>query len=239
MKKKLKIIISIIVLVSIVAVILLIAFWPNNKEKHYTKKKIVELISKGFVNGISKEDLETFSKEAKSYGITYCALRDKNSKEENTMIDVIVKDEDASRINRIVEKFKLTTVDMGKMETEVTKSIENREVQKKEMGVQEKTKEQQLEEVLSDKPLQKEQNTNENFNVAKTEKSPLSKPSLMTSKMQEGVSKEATKPSVKKELAELKVEAEKLDNQKNKEKTNTKTKINKQKKSKTKIKSNR
>ncbi len=58
MKKKLKIIISIIVLVSIVAVILLIAFWPNNKEKHYTKKKIVELISKGFVNGISKEDLE-------------------------------------------------------------------------------------------------------------------------------------------------------------------------------------
>ena len=55
------------------------------------------------------------------------------------MIDVIVKDEDASRINRIVEKFKLTTVDMGKMETEVTKSIENREVQKKEMGVQEKT----------------------------------------------------------------------------------------------------
>ena len=183
--------------------------------------------------------MKTFSKEAKTYGITYCALRDKNSKEENTMIDVIVKDEDASRINRIVEKFKLTTVDMGKMETEVTKSIENREVQKKEMGVQEKTKEQQLEEVLSDKPLQKEQNTNENFNVAKTEKSPLSKPSLMTSKMQEGVSKEATKPSVKNELAELKVEAEKLDNQKNKEKTNTKTKINKQKKSKTKIKSNR
>ena len=41
----------------------------------------------------------------------------------------------------------------------------------------------------------------------------------MTSKMQEGVSKEVTKPSVKKELAELKIEAEKLDNQKNKEKT--------------------
>ena len=107
------------------------------------------------------------------------------------------------------------------------------------MGVQEKSKEQQLEEVLSDKPLQKEQNTNENFNVAKTEKSPLSKPSSMTSKMQEGVSKEVTKPSVKKELAELKVEAEKLDNQKNKDKTKNKAKTNKQKKSKTKTKSNR
>ena len=175
-------------------------------------------------------------KEAKTYGITYCALRDKNSKNTDAMIDVIVKEEDASRINRIVEKFKLTTVDTARMETEVTKSIEDRESQKKEMGVQEKSKEQQLEEVLSEKPLQKEQNTHENFNVAKTEKSPLSKPSLTTSKMQEGVSKEVKKPSVKKELAELKIEADKLDSQKTKQKNNTKSKAktNKQKKIKSK-----
>ena len=214
----------------------------KNKNQTRGKMRLTRMLQAGKplkIFTVSREDLKTFAREAKNYGITYCALKDKNSKQEDEMVDILVKDEDAARINRIVEKFKLTTVDMGKMETEVTKSIENREVQKKEMGVQEKTKEQQLEEVLSDKPLQKEQNTNENFNVAKTEKSPLSKPSLMTSKMQEGVSKEATKPSVKKELAELKVEAEKLDNQKNKEKTNTKTKINKQKKSKTKIKSNR
>ena len=206
------------------------------------KMKLTKMLRTGKplkIFSISKEDLKVFSKEAKTYGITYCVLRDKNNKEENAMIDVIVKEDDASRINRIVEKFKLTTVDTGRIESEVTKSIENREVQKKEMGVQEKSKEQQLEEVLSDKPLQREQNTNENFNVAKTEKSPLSKPSSMTSKMQEGVSKEVTKPSVKKELAELKVEAEKLDNQKNKDKTKNKAKTNKQKKSKTKTKSNR
>ena len=214
----------------------------KNKNQTKGKMKLTRMLQTGKplkIFTISKEDLKVFAKEAKTYGITYCAIRDKKSKEVDDMVDIIVKEEDASRINRIVEKFKLTTVDTAKMETEVTKSIEEREAQKKEMGVQEKTKEQQLEEVLSDKPLQKEQNTNENFNVAKTEKSPLSKPSSMTSKMQEGVSKEVTKPSVKKELAELKVEAEKLDNQKNKEKTNTKTKINKQKKSKTKIKSNR
>ena len=206
------------------------------------KMKLTKMLRTGKplkIFSISKEDLKVFSKEAKTYGITYCVLRDKNNKEENAMIDVIVKEDDASRINRIVEKFKLTTVDTGRIESEVTKSIENREVQKKEMGVQEKSKEQQLEEVLSDKPLQKEQNTNENFNVAKTEKSPLSKPSSMTSKMQEGVSKGANKPSVKKELAELKIEAEKLDNQKNKDKTKNKAKTNKQKKSKTKTKSNR
>ncbi len=206
------------------------------------KMKLVKMLRTGKplkIFSISKEDLKIFSKESKTYGITYCALRDKNSKEENAMIDVIVKDEDASRINRIVEKFKLTTVDMGKVKTEITKAIENRDEKRQELGIPEKSKEQQLEEVLSDKPLQKEQNTNENFNVAKTEKSPLSKPSSMTSKMQEGVSKEVTKPSVKKELAELKIEAEKLDNQKSKEKTKTKAKTNKQKKSKTKTKSNR
>ena len=126
------------------------------------KMKLTKMLRTGKplkIFSISKEDLKVFSKEAKTYGITYCALRDKNSKEENAMIDVIVKEDDASRINRIVEKFKLTTVDTGRIESEVTKSIENREVQKKEMGVQEKSKEQQLEEVLSDKPLQKEQNT--------------------------------------------------------------------------------
>ena len=214
----------------------------KNKNQTRGRMKLTKMLQTGKplkIFTISKDDLKTFSKEAKTYGITYCALRDKNSKNTDAMIDVIVKEEDASRINRIVEKFKLTTVDTARMETEVTKSIEDRESQKKEMGVQEKSKEQQLEEVLSEKPLQKEQNTHENFNVAKTEKSPLSKPSLMTSKMQEGVSKEVKKPSVKKELAELKIEADKLDSQKTKQKNNTKSKAKTNKQKKIKSKSNR
>ncbi len=214
----------------------------KNKNQTRGRMKLTKMLQTGKplkIFTISKDDLKTFSKEAKTYGITYCALRDKNSKNTDAMIDVIVKEEDASRINRIVEKFKLTTVDTARMETEVTKSIEDRESQKKEMGVQEKSKEQQLEEVLSEKPLQKEQNTHENFNVAKTEKSPLSKPSLTTSKMQEGVSKEVKKPSVKKELAELKIEADKLDSQKTKQKNNTKSKAKTNKQKKIKSKSNR
>ena len=214
----------------------------KNKNQTRGRMKLTKMLQTGKplkIFTISKDDLKTFSKEAKTYGITYCALRDKNSKNTDAMIDVIVKEEDASRINRIVEKFKLTTVDTARMETEVTKSIEDRESQKKEMGVQEKSKEQQLEEVLSEKPLQKEQNTHENFNVAKTEKSPLSKPSLTTSKMQEGVSKEVKKPSVKKELAELKIEADKLDTQKTKQKNNTKSKAKTNKQKKSKSKSNR
>lgn len=188
---------------------------------------------------IKKEDLKTFSKESKNYGISYCALVDRNNKDLDGMVDVMVKEEDASRINRIVERFKLTTVDTARIETEVTKSIEDKEAQKKEKGVQEKSKEEQLEEVLAKKPMQKEQQTPENFNVAKTEKSPLSEPSSTTSKMQEGVSKGVKKPSVKKELAELKIEAKKLDELKTKEKAISKGVVNAPAKTNKKVKSNR
>lgn len=59
MKKKTKIIIiSLIVLIIIITAILVIVFWPKNQEKSYTKKEIIEEISKGFVNGISKGELE-------------------------------------------------------------------------------------------------------------------------------------------------------------------------------------
>lgn len=47
------------------------------------------------------------------------------------MVDVMVKDEDASRINRIVERFKLTTTDTARMDTVITKSIEDREAEKR------------------------------------------------------------------------------------------------------------
>ena len=86
----------------------------KNKNQTRGRMKLTKMLQTGKplkIFTISKDDLKTFSKEAKTYGITYCALRDKNSKNTDAMIDVIVKEEDASRINRIVEKFKLTTVD--------------------------------------------------------------------------------------------------------------------------------
>lgn len=190
---------------------------------------------------IKREELIVFAKESKTYGIPYCALVNRKSKQLDGMVDIIVKEEDASRINRIVERFKLTTVDTVKIETEVTKSIENRDAQKKDKGFQEKSKEEQLKEILEQKPLQKEQVSPENFNVAKVEKSPLSEPSLKTSKMQEGVSKgsKSKKPSIKKELAELKIEAKKLDEMKVKEKVIDNNVTHTSKTVKKKIKSNR
>ena len=59
---------------------------------------------------ISKEHLKQFAKEAKRYGVVYCALRGKD-KSSDGLVDVMVRAEDASKINRIVERFKLATVD--------------------------------------------------------------------------------------------------------------------------------
>lgn len=171
---------------------------------------------------IKNEDLQTFKYEAKKYGILYSALVDRKHINLDGMTDIMVKDEDASRINRIVERFKLTTIDTAKIDTVVTKAIEDREAQRKELGVQKKSKEELLEEVLQDKPIQKEETKTENFNLAKTEKSPQSEPSSITSKMQEGVSKGEKKPSVRKELAKLKVEVEKREEVRTKEKNNVK-----------------
>lgn len=171
---------------------------------------------------IKNEDLETFKYEAKKYGILYCALVDKKHINYDGMTDIMVKDEDASRINRIVERFKLTTINTAKLDTVVTKALEDKEAQRKELGIQKKSKEEQLEEVLQEKPIQKEENKTENFNLAKTEKSPQSEPSSTTSKMQEGVSKGAKKPSVRKELAKLKGEVEKREEVRAKEKNNVK-----------------
>ena len=160
---------------------------------------------------VKQEDLKIFSQEAKRYGILYTALVDRKHKNIDGMVDIMVRDEDAPRINRIVERFKLITIDTAQVQTIVEKSIEDRKEQKsknpKEIGVQPKTKEQMLEDVLSQKPIQKENTQAENFNSAMTVKNPQSE---LSSKKTEGVAKPLNKKkSVRKELAEIKEEVRK------------------------------
>lgn len=132
------------------------------------------------VFSVKESDLKKFAKEAKRYGILYCAIR---NPKENTdgMVDIMVKEEDAPRINRIIERFKLSAVEeKAKVETEVEKS--------KEGG---KEKEEQ------------------NPSMAKTEKSHPSEPtSEKQEKDAEGTSKLYTgdsleRKSVREELKEI------------------------------------
>ena len=179
------------------------------------KTKLNNMIKSGKalkIFSIKKEDLKMFQKNADSYGILYSALIDKKNKNLDGMVDIMVRDEDAPRINRIVERFKLTTIDTAKVQTVVQKAIEERKESQnpKDKGVQEKSKEELLEEVLSQKPIQKENVQPENFNYAMTVKNPQSEHSSKTLIKTEGVSKPLNKKkSVRKELAEIKEEVRK------------------------------
>ena len=72
------------------------------------------------VFSVKTGDLSRFSSEAKRYGILYCALRDKTDKD--GMCDIMVRAEDAGKINRIVERFSLATVDTASIKTEIEKT---------------------------------------------------------------------------------------------------------------------
>jgi hypothetical protein len=56
---------------------------------------------------LSDNELEKFCREAKKYGVLYCVLKDKTDTDGHT--DVFVRAEDASKINRIFERFGIAT----------------------------------------------------------------------------------------------------------------------------------
>ena len=63
---------------------------------------------------LRREDARTFKREAKRYGISYCAIRDSLSRSDGTM-EIIVRAADASRINRIMERFNIGSLDSSDM----------------------------------------------------------------------------------------------------------------------------
>ncbi|MGI6777099.1 MAG: PcfB family protein [Acetivibrionales bacterium] len=73
------------------------------KELHSIGSNLNQIAARA--NAIGHIDCTIFQYEAKRYGVLYCALRDKKSLD--GMCDIMVRVEDASKINRIVERFKL------------------------------------------------------------------------------------------------------------------------------------
>ena len=78
------------------------------------KARLTNMIKSGKelkVFSIPNKDLKKFTEQAKRYGVLYCVLRDKNTRGDNVPIDIIARAEDASKIQRIVERFELGKVD--------------------------------------------------------------------------------------------------------------------------------
>lgn len=82
------------------------------------------------VFSVKESDLKQFVQEAKRYGILYCAVRNPRRSSDG-MVDIMVKEEDAPRINRIVERFQFASVtEAAQVKTEIEKSREGKKGQK-------------------------------------------------------------------------------------------------------------
>ena len=101
----------------------------KQEQKTKGKARLTNMIKSGKelkVFSIAQKDLQKFTKEAKKYGVLYTVLRDKSNKNKNSEVDIIARAEDASKIQRIVERFELGTVDKAEIVTQAEKDIEKR-----------------------------------------------------------------------------------------------------------------
>ena len=73
------------------------------------------------VFSVSEKHLKQFTKEAKRYGVVYCALKGTEPTPDG-LVDIMCRAEDASKINRIVERFKMATVDAASIKHDVEQS---------------------------------------------------------------------------------------------------------------------
>lgn len=205
---------------------MLLAMIMKQETKTKGKARLTNMLKSGKelkVFTVQQKDLAKFSKEAKRYGVLYCLLKDKANKNPDAPVDVIARAEDASKIQRITERFKLATVDTAT----VMSSVEKDRIFP-EKDIPEKDAKQLEQDKQKTKPLQKEENTVKPTQ-AKTEKSPPSAPNSKQVDRSKGSTGRDERPSVREKLNRYREEAERGKKEQGKElgKDNTKNRSTK------------
>ena len=94
----------------------------KQEQKTKGKARLTSMLKSGKelkVYTITNRDLAKFSQEAKRYGVLYCVLKDRKNNDPNAAVDVIARAEDASKIQRITERFKLATVNRANVSLDI------------------------------------------------------------------------------------------------------------------------
>lgn len=153
------------------------------------------------VFAIRHDDLKTFCDEAKRYGVLYSVLKEKNNT--SGICEIMVRAEDAAKISRIVDKFELATIDTKAIKAAIMAQRENKDIP----VLTEKEHDELVSKLMEDK----------NPKVARTEKS--DNLSEHTYKKQNVAKDSLTeRPSVRKQLEEIKKERSSTTNTKDKSK---------------------
>ena len=187
------------------------------KDQKKTKGKIrlTNMLKSGKelkVFAVKDNQLEMFSKAAKQYGVLYCVLKDRNASDGLT--DVMVRADDASKVNRIFDRYSLANIDQASVKTEIERSREKNSeaMPEPERNDQVADKvDEFMEKVVPEKNPTAEKVENENPREARNAKSSQSgRSSVETGKnnkdgMERGSSPEA-RPSVRKQMEEIRRE---------------------------------
>ena len=122
----------------------------REQKKTKGKTRLTNMLRSGKelkVFAVKDSDLQLFCREAKKYGVLYCVLKDRDATDGLT--DIMVRAEDASKINRIFERFNLATVDMAEIKSEIERSRQEQQVEVPEVpAAAEPMTEQKVDELL-------------------------------------------------------------------------------------------
>ena len=102
----------------------------REQKKTKGKTRLTNMLRSGKelkVFAVKDSDLQLFCREAKKYGVLYCVLKDRDATDGIT--DIMVRAEDASKINRIFERFNLATVDMAEIRSEIERSRQEQQAE--------------------------------------------------------------------------------------------------------------
>ena len=157
---------------------------------------------------VKERDLQNFMEGAKEYGIVYCVLR-KGKHAPDGLCDIMVRADDAPKINRLVEHFKLATVDKAKIESEIVATRAEKKAGTEKSAPDVSDTEKLLDDLLGSKEGKatseaaktEPEKASVNPDVAKTAKTRPSEPTFENkNKSARGTS---SKPSVKEELRDI------------------------------------
>lgn len=121
----------------------------REQKKTKGKTRLTNMLRSGKelkVFAVKDTDLRRFCVEAKKYGVLYCVLKDKDATDGIT--DVMVRAEDASKINRIFERFDLATVDMASVKSEIERDRAEQQADASETPAAGSMTEQETEDLL-------------------------------------------------------------------------------------------
>ncbi len=167
----------------------------KEQKKTRGKMRVTGLLKSGKelkVFAVQDQDLRKFTQEAKKYGVLYCVLKDNNAGDGLT--DILVRSDDAAKINRIYERFGLSAIDRHTIKAAVREGKPVKDV--------DKAKDEYLSSVLGEDM--------QNPGKVRTEGSRPSGPSSGDRQKKEGVSfhyeEGKERPSVRQELMEIRRE---------------------------------